>query len=331
MSSGGVVRARRLLLLAGFLSACGVFPNHYLIHPREAPGGIVTWTEAVEKGEILIRLECARPPGSGPFPTVLVHPEGGKPAAAMKGVVMDLAARGYFAIAADYQRRIRGTYRPSLFAWRSERDATALVELVRSFPAADPKGVGLLGFSQGGVYSLLIAAYAPDRIKAVVSYYPVTDFLHWLREDRDGWWQRRIFTIVRWYFRRESEAASEAEFREMLGRASPYYVADAIQAPVLLVHGERDATAPVEESRRMAERLQALGKDVRLLVIPGAVHVFNFRQRREAALAWDATLRWFDEHLVATSTHPRPARFPTSGRGPWRASPASSPASLAGS
>jgi dipeptidyl aminopeptidase/acylaminoacyl peptidase len=289
--------ALALLLLWVSPISCNYFPNHHLVHPHETPGGVVTWSEAVEKDQLLIRIEGARPSGRGPFPTVLVHPEGGKSAADMKGVIWDLAGRGYFAVAADYQRLIDGKYRPTLFAWRSPADATALVDLAQRYPGADSAHLGLLGFSQGGVFSLLIAAHAGDRIGAVVSYYPVTDFPYWLREEREGWWQRRIFSVIRWYFRRESGAAGEADFQEMLRHASAYYVAESIQAPVLLIHGEHDTTAPVEESRRMAERLSELGKEARLLVVPGAVHIFNFRQKREAEIAWEETVKWLDRYL----------------------------------
>jgi dipeptidyl aminopeptidase/acylaminoacyl peptidase len=286
-----------LFFLAPSLTACHYFPDHYLIYPRHVPDDVITWSQAIAREQLLVQLEGARPPGSGPFPTVLVHPEGGKTAADMKGIIWDLAGRGYVAIAADYQRCGDGACEPNLFAWRSSSDATAVVDLTKDYAVVDQTRIGLLGFSQGGVLSLLIAAYAPDRIRAVVSYYPVTDFVYWLREDRSGWWQRRIYGVVRWYFRRQSGAVNEPDFTEMLRRASPYYVADAIQAPVLLVHGERDTTAPVEESERMAERLRALGKEADLLVIPGAVHIFNFRQQREAASAWQATVEWLDRHL----------------------------------
>jgi dipeptidyl aminopeptidase/acylaminoacyl peptidase len=83
----------------------------------------------------------------------------------------------------------------------------------------------------------------------------------------------------------------------MLHEASPYHVAESIRAPVLLVHGGRDTTAPVEESQRMAERLQAAGKTASLLVIPEGKHIFNFRDRSQAGEAWDATTAWLDRYL----------------------------------
>jgi dipeptidyl aminopeptidase/acylaminoacyl peptidase len=110
--------------------------------------------------------------------------------------------------------------------------------------------------------------------------------------------------VVRWYFRRESGAASDAEFEDMLRQASPYYAAEFIHAPVLLVHGERDTTASVEESQRMAERLAAAGQTVKLLVVPGGTHIFNFRQPEQAAVAWDATVAWLDRYLRQEGADP---------------------------
>ena len=286
------------MVVIACLTACWS-ANHYLVHPQQPPAGVVTWSDDVKRDQLLVHLEGARPPGRGPFPTVLVHPEGGKTADDMKGIIWDLAGQGYLAIAADYQRLLDGRYQRNMFVWRSPSDATAIVELASTNPDVDPQRIALLGFSQGGVFSLLIAAYAPDRIKAVVSYYPVTDFPRWLGQAQPNPFRGIAFAVIRWYFRRESGAESEAEFQTMLQRASPYYVAESIQAPVLLIHGDHDTTAPVEESQRMADRLAAAGKQVKLVVVPNAVHIFNFRQPEAARTAWEATLDWLDRHVRA--------------------------------
>ena len=299
-----------LLAAVTCFGACRSFPNHYLVHPHQRPDNVVTWSDDIQRDRLRIHLEGARPPGHGPFPTVLVHPEGGKTADHMKGVIWDLARRGYLAIAVDYRRFVDGMSQRSLFVWRSESDVTAVVELTRKYAEVDQERIGALGFSQGGVYSLLIAAHASDRIKAVVSYYPVTDFSSWLGRDRPGFFQRRAHSVVRWYFRRESGATTDAEFQEMLRQASPYYVAEAIRAPVLLIHGERDTTAPVEESQRMANRLTALGTEVKLLIVPGAVHIFNFRQADKAAVAWEVTVQWLDQHVRGDARGFRPSDHP---------------------
>ena len=170
-----------MILLVGCAST-----NHYLIHPRKAAPEVIVWSADFARDELKVHIEGARPPGAGPFPTVLVLPEEEQTASDMHGVIWDLAARGYVAIAADYQRRIEGKYRRSMFAWRSSGDLTLILDVTRAYPEVDQNRIGALGFSEGAVVSLLMAAHDPDRIKAVVAYYPITDFPHWYAGKRSG-------------------------------------------------------------------------------------------------------------------------------------------------
>ena len=289
-----VVRVVPLLVVCA--AACG-FPNHHLVHPLAPAADVETWAADFQRNELLVHVEGARPAGSGPFPAVLVHPEGGKTACDMHGVIWDLAGRGYVALAADYRRWSHGEWRRNVMAWRSLEDARLLLDVTRAYPEIDQQRIGALGFSQGGVFSLLIAAHAPDRVRAVVAYYPVTDFPNWFSRPRTGIGEEFVWRRIRAWFLRESEAGSAEEFETMVRGASALYVAEKIQAPVLLLHGARDALAPVEESQRMAERLRAAGRTVELIVFDDGVHLFNFRQPDLAARAWTATLEWLDRWL----------------------------------
>jgi dienelactone hydrolase len=300
----GPMRAGRpslaaLGLCAG-LGAAGCV-DHALIHPRAPPAGVGEWSERVLRGELQVRLEWARPSGPSAavqrrLPTVIVHPEAGHTAREMRGVLRDLAARGYLAVAADYQRARNGRYRDTLFAWRDAEDPRVVVDRVAAHPWADPSRLGFLGFSQGGVLSLVIAAHT-GLGAAIVAYYPVTDFERWLGADGRRRRERWVFRLIRHHFYRQSGARNEEEFRALLARASPLRQAERIRAPVLLVHGDRDRSASVEESRRLAARLAELGREVELLVLPGAGHVFNFRDRASASRAWAATVDWLDRYV----------------------------------
>jgi carboxymethylenebutenolidase len=290
---------RRLLALAVLLTCAAASIsclNYHLIHPKHVPPSVVTRTNEVKSGPLLIHLEWAAPAGPGPFPTVLVHADAGHLARHMRGVIWDLASRGYLAAAADYRRMVRGKYRRTLFAWRGDSDTTAALEVLRADPRVDRSRLAAMGFSQGGVFSLLMAAQAPD-IRAVVAYYPVTDFEHWLSRPHPNAWRRMEFHAIRSYFRRQSGARDDAEFKQMLSRASPLDQAPSIRASVLLVHGDRDTTAPLEESERLASRLRELGRDVDLVVIHDAGHVFNFKDRARASEAWEATIAWLRRRL----------------------------------
>jgi dienelactone hydrolase len=283
-----------------FLACTGLLscqlPNHHLIHPKEVPSQVYTWTERVERGALSLHLEWAKPIGPGPFPAVLVHPDGGSTAIKMRGVIWDLASHGYTAVAVDYRRFHRGAYRRTLFPWRAETDITTALACVRARPFVDTNRLATLGFSQGGIFSLLIAARAPD-VKAVVAYYPVTDFAQWFAYPRPNPLQRLAFHVIRWYFRQQSGARDATEFHAILRQASPLHQAEHIVAPVLLIHGDRDGAAPVAESRRLAARLTALGREVKLVIIDAGPHVFNFKQPELATRAWQASLHWLARHL----------------------------------
>ncbi|HXZ92084.1 MAG TPA: dienelactone hydrolase family protein, partial [Burkholderiales bacterium] len=293
----------RLTLLPAALLLSGCM-NHYLIHPERDPAGVATWSEEVTRGPLKMHLEWAQPSGVGPFPTVIVHPEGGGLASDMKGVTRDLAQHGYLAVGVDYERLLDGKFRRNTFAWREDSDTLAALKVVRGRPQVDRARIAALGFSQGAIYSLLMAAHAPD-IKAVVAYYPVTDFRKWFDTERD-WGSRLAFRVIEWHFRRESGAASDAEFEEMLRRASPMTYVDSIRAPLLLIHGADDTSAGVEESSRLERALRERGREVELLVVPGAGHVFNFRDPEPARRAWDATLEWLRVHIGQSGDAAKP-------------------------
>ena len=317
MVTDGLRRRRALLparaatvvgITVSLLSGCAR-TNHYLVHPREAAPEVITWSADFGHDQLRVHIEGARPAGRGPFATVLVHPEEDETAAAMHGVIWDLAARGYVAIAADYRRWIHGKYRRNYFAWRSTADVTLAIDVTRAYPEVDQNRIGALGYSEGAVISLLMAAHEPDRIQAVVAYSPITDFPHWYASEHPGLFPRVLFELARWQFRADAEARSDDEFQSMLRLASPLYMAEFIRAPVLLVHGADDTLAPAEESERMAERLAASGTTTKLLVVPGGTRLFNFRQAPQAALAWDATVEWLDRYLRPTwraADQPRP-------------------------
>ena len=292
-------RSRLTLVLAALVLHLSGCMDHYLIHPDRDPPGVVTWSEEVTRGPLRLHLEWSQPPGSGPFPTVIVHPEGGGFAEDMKGVARDLAQHGYLAVAVDYSRLLDGEFRRNAFTWREKSDPVAALEVVRVHPRVDRGRIAALGFSQGGIYSLLMAEHAPE-IKAVVAYYPVTDFRMWFDAERSNVGFRVAFRVIEWHFRRESGAASDAEFEEMLRLASPMTYVDSLRAPVLLIHGADDTSVSVEESRRLERALRDRGREVELIVVPGAGHVFNFREPEEAHRTWDATLNWLRKYLSPT-------------------------------
>jgi carboxymethylenebutenolidase len=75
-----------------------------------------------------------------------------------------------------------------------------------------------------------------------------------------------------------------------------------LQAPILLIYGEKDQGVPAEQGRKLEAHLEKLGKNATLAIYPDADHAF-FNDARPnykpdaAADAWRRTLELFRQHL----------------------------------
>ncbi len=76
-----------------------------------------------------------------------------------------------------------------------------------------------------------------------------------------------------------------------------------LAAPLLLIYGENDNAVPPEHGRELEKKLKQMGKDVELVIYPGADHAF-FNDTREqvydreaAADAWRRALELFRKHV----------------------------------
>jgi dipeptidyl aminopeptidase/acylaminoacyl peptidase len=71
---------------------------------------------------------------------------------------------------------------------------------------------------------------------------------------------------------------------EHLRKVSPIRHADAVRTPVLLIHGVEDTVVPVEQSRRMNEKLQKANKDVKYVELQGDDHWLSSASTRTQVL-----------------------------------------------
>ena len=250
----GLFRALLLLSLLFFFPA-GCQPNYFLLHPLEPVSGVYRESEFFDRGELRVHWLARYPDCRGPLPAVLVHPDRGSLSDDMEGICPALARKGYFAAAVDYQRLENLKVRNPLLPWKSAEEATVSLKHLQSHPRVDPKRIALLGYSKGAILSLQIASLTPS-VRAVVAYYPMTDFEEWRQEGKNSLRWR----LLSWFFRREIEKEAGISNREELRKefwgASPINLVDKIQSPVLLVHGEKDRTFPLDQSQRFCQAMR---------------------------------------------------------------------------
>ena len=130
-----------------------------------------------------VRAYVARPPGSGPFPVVIMIHEFFGLNQSILSKADGLAEQGYLVIAPD-------TFRGSTTAWipraiyqvittRPEdvnQDLDSVFAWAQAQPDADPARIAILGFCYGGRTSLVYSLHNP-RLAATVMFYgaPETD------------------------------------------------------------------------------------------------------------------------------------------------------------
>lgn len=141
--------------------------------------------------------------------------------------------------------------------------------------------IGLMGSSFGGFASILAAARSDDVYRLALKS-PVSDYLGLLiAKDRDidihGWKKEGFISFVGadgQRMRLKYDFFSDAEGK------NGYASAEKIKVPTLIVHGDRDETVPLEQSRKAAEIIP----DCRLNIIRGADHVYSDPRHFESML-----------------------------------------------
>jgi dipeptidyl aminopeptidase/acylaminoacyl peptidase len=225
------------------------------------------------------------PPGKDPknLPAVVL-PHGGPSSRDDWGfdfLSQFLAARGYAVLQPEYRGSAgygdQWMNENGFKNWRTSMgDIAASAKWLASQGIADPKRVAIFGWSYGGYAALMEAETDPSLYKAVIAVAPVTD-LGMLKEDAQGYVDARI----------------EADFvgdGPQIEEGSPLRHVDQIQAPVLLVHGDLDANVAFRHSQKMADALNAAGKQVEFLQYKGLDHQLRDSTVRAELLAHTAEL-----------------------------------------
>jgi len=181
--------------------------------------------------------------------------------------------------------------------------STALGQVLAALDMARARGyrrIGLVGSSFGGLVAILAASRAPasgHRLSAVALKCPVPDFPEMLRLEFGE------AGMERW--KRSDEIPDvtggakpvrlQSAFYEDCLSYDAYKAAEQIQAPVLIVQGDRDEYVPLPQSRRLYDALK--GRN-RLEVLPGADH--SFTQPEDFSRMTTLLAGWMIRHLPPT-------------------------------
>ena len=105
----------------------------------------------------------------------------------------------------------------------------------------------------------------------------------------------------------QNEHRSVWEAPEVYQKISPFFFADRIKHPLLIMHGEDDAnpgTAPIQ-AKLFYEAIRGNGGTVRLVTLPHEPHFYTALESNEQ-LVYEM-VRWFDTYVKNVGPHTSPA------------------------
>lgn len=151
-------------------------------------------------------------------------------------------------------------------------DLKAVIAYARSLPYTDEKRVVLMGCSQGGFVSALVASDLRDEVSALILQYPALSIPDDARKGR----------MIRASFDPDDVPDTLNCSVMKLGRhyvtdviaIDPFEMIKAYTGKVLLIHGDGDQLVDISYSRRAFAAYREAGADVRMEVIPEAGHIF---------------------------------------------------------
>lgn len=162
----------------------------------------------------------------------------------------------------------------------------------------DAERLGVLGASAGGHLTLMLATTGDDgdpksndavlksssRIAAGVSLFPPTDLRGWTTDPPEEIKKHAGLKPPLTF-----DAAKEPD-------VSPILHVTADDAPVLMIHGDKDLLVPIEHSQNILPVFEKEGVKSKLVTIEGAAHGFTSEQNVKTVLP--AMVGWFEEKLA---------------------------------
>jgi dipeptidyl aminopeptidase/acylaminoacyl peptidase len=168
-------------------------------------------------------------------------------------------------------------------------DAKAAVDEAVRLGVADPERIGVTGHSHGALMTVNLVAHS-DLFRAGVA--------------TSGSYNK---TLTPFGFQNERRSVWEAT--DVYLKVSPFFFADKLKTPLLIVHGAEDAnpgTTPLQASK-LYEAIRGNGGTARLVMLPHEPHWYSAMESNEQLIY--EMLRWFDKYVKNAPQIPQEPKF----------------------
>ena len=161
-------------------------------------------------------------------------------------------------------------------------DTAAIVAASHRHGWSVPERTVVMGGSSGGTTVLGVLGLHDGLVAAGVALYPVTDLADLAARSH------------RFEAHYPLSLVGPLDRLDLYRERSPLTFADRITAPLLVLHGDADPVVPIEQSRRLVERIRSSGGDVEFHVMEGEGHGFRAVENKlaEYRLIGEFVARW---------------------------------------
>jgi len=222
--------------------------------------------------------------------------------------IRDATAKGYIVIAPEYRGSVgygQAFYDAIDYGGKEVDDVVTAADVVVSkYPAVDPARIGIIGWSHGGMITLLSITRNPTKFKAAVAMVPVTNLfqrLAWKGVDR----QHQAIDPANRYGGVPGTAATNDVYKDR----SPLYQIDKLQIPLYVGVTRNDQDVNFEEDQQLVDALRARKPFLATTMIydnPPGGHTFDRRvdpktwepeNTREQRDSWNRVWTFLDWNL----------------------------------
>jgi len=171
-------------------------------------------------------------------------------------------------------------------------DAQEAVRFLARHKRINSKRLALVGFSLGGTIAAHLVAREKQRVKALVLIAPVAEGTGILDEltTPDAVASLAQTGVVDYFGNRVG-----VQFIRQFADMKPLQEVVKCQCPVLLIHGEKDPTVPLEHTDMYERALAQANRTVKKMVVADADHTFNRLLWEQRVLA--ETVQWIAASL----------------------------------
>lgn len=210
--------------------------------------------------------------------------------ALMGGEVAAFAEAGYVTIASQYRGNGGGEGKEE-FGGADVNDVVNAVSVLESLSFVDKEKIGMFGISRGGMMTALAIKHYYELKQPIIKAAVIASGLY----DLEMWAKERPAMLNDVYlplFGGGKDASSQEFIHELKKRSATQWP-DALNVPLLILHGTADERISFKQAEKMVNLLKGRDIELKYAFYEGDNHSLNNNQKEVR----DETLKWFNSHL----------------------------------